>query len=506
MDYGRYRYESGQVIEGANGEYKIIKREKRKDDTTKAIRRKWYTFLCPKQHAFELEESHIGRRILRCPACYHPKIREVDPEFAVMFVKKEYPDKYTCMSHVKTDFYCPGCGRICRDKSIHTVYQRGYVPCEACGDGRSYGERIFSAILDDLDVEYIYQKRVDRDGARFFYDFELSGQQILIEIHGQQHYGRGFAKLGGRTLEQEQKNDLLKEKIASEAGYELIVIDARESSVKYIRESIEKNEKLKQVIDFQKINWKAVIKASSTKRDSEILNLLKEGEEAQKIATRCKISIKSIPQFKRKFIEEGLWDGISEKEMQKEAEKKNTILEIQKLQKKGMKSGDICKELDLNPATFKRWMGVEVFPDPKKVQKWSEEEAVKIIEKKDLSVELISGFKDNRTAAVWKCKNCGTEFRATLLGLQKGEKCYQCKGRKKVEEYMTKNFPGEYEIRSLYIASDTGMRFRHLICGQEFERTPHSVKRSVVPCLECGKRGKFGRVCGRGRKMIDQID
>lgn len=488
MERGSYRYELDQILEGANGAYRIIKREKRKDETSKAIRRKWYTLLCPKQHKFELEEGHMGRRILRCPSCYHPRIREADPEFAAMFVKEEDTDKYTCMSHVKTDFYCPGCGNICKGKSIHTIYQRRSVPCDACGDGRSYGERIFAAILDALKVEYSSQKRVDWEGARFFYDFELCHRKILVEIHGHQHYGRGFAKMGGRTLEEEQQNDLQKEKIASESGYKLIVVDARDSSLKYIRESIEKNEQLNQVLDLQNLDWNMVSKKASTKRDAEILNLLKEGEDPEKIAAKCRISIKSLPQFKRKFVEDGLWDGISEKEMQKETEKKNIILEIQKLQKKGRKSGDICKELNLNPGTFKRWMGIEVYPDPKKVQKWSAEEAVKVIEREALPVELLSGFKDNRTAASWKCKRCGTQFEATLLGLQKGEKCYQCKGRRKVEEYLTEKFPGEYEIRSAYITSDTEMKFKHLICGQEFERTPHSVKRSVIPCLVCGKR------------------
>ena len=46
--------------------------------------------------------------------------------------------------------------------------------------------------------------------------------------------------MGGRTLEDEKKNDLMKRNIALEIGYKLIVVDARESSLKYIRKSIEK--------------------------------------------------------------------------------------------------------------------------------------------------------------------------------------------------------------------------------------------------------------------------
>lgn len=111
MERGKYRFELGQIIKGENGEYVITKREKRKDYTKKAIQRKRYTLVCPNKHEFEMEESHIEYRTPKCPLCYHPKIIMADPNFAVMFVNKEYPYKYTCMSHKKADFYCPDCGK-----------------------------------------------------------------------------------------------------------------------------------------------------------------------------------------------------------------------------------------------------------------------------------------------------------------------------------------------------------------------------------------------------------
>lgn len=507
MERGKYRFELGQIIKGENGEYVITKREKRKDYTKKAIQRKRYTLVCPNKHEFEMEECHIEYRTPKCPLCYHPKIIMADPNFAVMFVNKEYPYKYTCMSHKKADFYCPDCGKICRDKSIHTVYQRKYVSCKSCGDGRSYGERMFAAILDCLEIKYSCQKCVNWKKKKFFYDFELDDKKILIEIHGRQHYGRGFAEMGGRTLEDEKKNDLMKRNIVLEIGYKLIVVDARESSLKYIRKSIEKNDELKDIINIQKIDWKEVIRNFSTKRDQEILKMLKDGADNYKIADKCKISVKSIPGFKYKFVNDGLWDGISKKEIQKNIEKEKIISTIRKLQENGKKSGDICKELDLNPATYKRWMGIDIFPDSKKTLKWTEEEAVRQVEENALPVELISGFINNKTAAVWKCKKCGTQFKATLLGIRNGTKCYQCKGRKKVEEYLEKNFLGEYEIQSMYVASGTDMKFKHLTCGREFMRTPHSIKRSIVPCLECGNKQRIRKsVQTREKNKKDIVD
>ena len=491
MERGKYRFELNQVIKGDNGEYIVVKQEKRKHYTKRTIQRKWYTLLCPNEHEYEIEESHLERRIIRCPKCYHPKIADVDLNFAAMFVNEEYPRIYTCMSHVKADFYCASCGKICKDKSIHTVYQRGYVPCEVCGDGRSYGERLFASILDKLGLEYTYQKRIDWNGSKFFYDFELHDSTILFEIHGCQHYERGFDGMGGRTVDDEKKNDLLKRNIAKILGYKVIVIDAKVSSLRYMRESIVSNDELRGVINVELINWSEVIKTSMTRRNLEILKMMKEGESNQKIADKFGVSEKSIPQFKKRFIDDGLWNGVSEKDVQKNIEKEKIISTIKRMQEKGIKSGDICKELDLNPVTFKRWMGMDVFPDPKVVKKWTAQEAKKLVENNNLPVELVSGFVDRRTAALWRCTQCGMPFDATLCGLENGVKCPQCKGRKKVEQFLTEKFPGEYEILSTYIASDLDMKFKHITCGKEFYRSPHSIKRSIIPCIECGNKQRI---------------
>ena len=67
MERGKYRFELNQVIKGDNGEYIVVKQEKRKHYTKRTIQRKWYTLLCPNEHEYEIEESHLERRIIRCP-------------------------------------------------------------------------------------------------------------------------------------------------------------------------------------------------------------------------------------------------------------------------------------------------------------------------------------------------------------------------------------------------------------------------------------------------------
>ena len=50
------------------------------------------------------------------------------------------------------------------------------------------------------------------------YDFYIPELEAIIEVHGSQHYGQGFEKVGGRTLEEEQINDRLKEDLAKQNG------------------------------------------------------------------------------------------------------------------------------------------------------------------------------------------------------------------------------------------------------------------------------------------------
>ena len=42
MERGSYRFELGQTIMGDNGEYKVVKCEKRRDATKKTRQRRWY--------------------------------------------------------------------------------------------------------------------------------------------------------------------------------------------------------------------------------------------------------------------------------------------------------------------------------------------------------------------------------------------------------------------------------------------------------------------------------
>ena len=157
-------------------------------------------------------------RLRTCKHCFHPPIAETDPDFALWFAEPQIPRERSRYSHTLADFYCQECGSLVRDKSIHTVYQRKYVPCPYCRDGMSYPERYVNAFLAQLNISFHRQYMVpfEKEGKRshYKYDFYDEPQGILLEVHGLQHFAPDvFKRIGGWSLEMIQERDVYKRQV-----------------------------------------------------------------------------------------------------------------------------------------------------------------------------------------------------------------------------------------------------------------------------------------------------
>ena len=132
----------------------------------------------------------------------------------------------------------------------------------------SYPERLMNSLLTLLKVDFAREQtfewstNVKDDKGHIStkrYDFYIPSVSAIIEVHGAQHYEGGFEYLGGRTLEEEQANDLQKEYIAKENGIKhYIVINALSSTLSFIKESIMSNKDFNLLFDIKKIDWNEV--------------------------------------------------------------------------------------------------------------------------------------------------------------------------------------------------------------------------------------------------------
>lgn len=161
--------------------------------------------------------------------------------------------RYARSSNKKINVICSDCGKEKR-MTINNLYNRKSISC-ICGDKRSYPEKFLTSALRQLQISFTREYLLKGSGQQR-YDFYIPGLNMIIEVHGRQHYEEvNWRKNGGRTLANEQENDRAKEELALTNGIDrYIVIDCRYSEVDWIKESI-MNSELAELLDLSNIDW-----------------------------------------------------------------------------------------------------------------------------------------------------------------------------------------------------------------------------------------------------------
>lgn len=138
--------------------------------------------------------------------------------------------------------------------------------CSTKGIG-SFPERVTKALLNQLNIKYDYEKVFlwsEGDPTHSYkgrkrYDFYIPSTNTIIEVHGAQHYNKGFEALGGRTLQEEQKNDKQKYDLAVKNGISnYIIIDAHSSKLDYLYDSFTNNKEFNDLFNISKLDWKQI--------------------------------------------------------------------------------------------------------------------------------------------------------------------------------------------------------------------------------------------------------
>ena len=230
------------------------------------------------------------------------------PDMASMLLNPEDGYKYTYGSNVKVDWKCPQCKSILKRKMIDNVNKRGLI-CYKCKDGKGYPEKLMMSLLDYMNIEYEYQCKFSWCDDKF-YDFYIKDINCIIEVHGGQHFDdKGFERVGGRTLKEEQENDKFKYELAiSNNVNEYIVVDCRKSELEWIKNSII-NSKLAKLYDLDNVDWMICEKnalSSLVVKACEIYN--NESKNVDYIAEKLKLSNVTIRSYLKRGSAIGLCD------------------------------------------------------------------------------------------------------------------------------------------------------------------------------------------------------
>lgn len=157
-----------------------------------------------------------------------------NPDLKKYVTYEEEFRKYSHSSGCKVHAKCPLCGYI-KLTSMRTLTNKSFS-CDKCSDKRSYPNKFMFNLLSQLNMNFIPEKSFEWSNGKI-YDFYLPKHNLIIEMHGGQHYKKGFSTFNsGLSLEHQEENDKLKKTMATDNGInKYIVIDSSESNLKYIK-------------------------------------------------------------------------------------------------------------------------------------------------------------------------------------------------------------------------------------------------------------------------------
>lgn len=210
-------------------------------------------------YVFKRTPSKMLSSPIGCPVCSGYVIGN-PPEYKNSIWSSEYKEyfsKYLTEEQMKTymphsnkvvKIPCPDCERK-KNVRINNLINKG-LGCQ-CSDGKSYPNKFMYNLLDQLAVDYISEREFDWSDKKI-YDIYIPSLSCIIENHGIQHYIDIFAKLGGKTLEEEKRNDEYKKQLAINNGItHYVVVDCSSSNTNYIKNSV-LNSELPSILNFNR--------------------------------------------------------------------------------------------------------------------------------------------------------------------------------------------------------------------------------------------------------------
>lgn len=230
-------------------------------------------------------------------------LRETNPDIFSMIKNQDLYYNIGIGFTGKIEFTCPRCGSIVSQRVNNTV--RCGLSCKKCGDGISFGEKFIFNVLEQLHIDFEMHVKFDWSDYKI-YDigiYDNGGLIGLIEVHGEQHYGKDFSTCGGRSQQQEVDNDAYKYKLAIENGVAsdmYIVIDCRTSSLEYIKSSIEAHTFF-QKYNLQYIDWSACLENATSSYVVKAWRLWELGHNIGSIAKQLKINRFTV----RRYLQQG---------------------------------------------------------------------------------------------------------------------------------------------------------------------------------------------------------
>lgn len=317
----------------------------------------WNCSICKSEYPARVNNRINDRN---CPYCTGRKVNHTNclwttnPNVAKLLKYEQRGFEVTAGTDKKEEFVCSDCSHIMK-KSVQDVVKSGFL-CSKCSDGISYPEKFMFNMLSQLGMKFETQKIFKWSNMKR-YDFYIPSLNCIIETHGSQHYNGNFISVGGKSLEEEQETDELKQNLAINNNVEnYIVINCARSEYDYIKTKI-KESKLKLLLDLKKVDWLKCHEYSCSTIVKKVCDLWNEGTKSVlEIGKIVKLERPAI----RKYLKQGEKLGWTEYNARKELIKtvssngKKSAKQVVQLSKNGeyIKTWDSFTEVEMNLGLF----------------------------------------------------------------------------------------------------------------------------------------------------------
>lgn len=287
-----FKINVGDIFKDDKRDIIITNREHRKDK--RGINRKWYKYTCNKCNWTEgwITEDKLLRGY-GCSCCAGKTsvlgintIWDTDRWLCDLGVSEEDAKTHIKRSNKKVTVTCPNCGKT-KDITINDIYSHKSIGCSCGGGGNSYPEKFMTSVLDQLNIEYIFQltKKSFYWCEDKKYDFYIPSLNTIIETHGRQHY----EDCTWSKAKDVQENDRIKHELALQNGIkDYIVIDCRFSNKEWIKNNILSSE-LNELFDLEKINWDKCEEFALSNIVKEVCEYWSRKEDWETTATLMKV-------------------------------------------------------------------------------------------------------------------------------------------------------------------------------------------------------------------------
>lgn len=213
---------------------------------------------------------------------------------------------------IKLDFVCPSCNVVKR-MFVKTVVEQG-VTCFKCSEGVSYPEKFMASVLDQIHASFEKEKVFEWSKKIWHvnqklcgykrYDFYIQASNCIIETHGKHHYIKSGR---GKTLEEEQENDIIKKRLAENNGVKhYIVVNCKHSDPEWIKNNI-LNSCLVDIFNLSDIDWQECHRFACNSQIRASCEFWDNGlESTVKIAEKMNLSKTTVIRYLKIGAELGL--------------------------------------------------------------------------------------------------------------------------------------------------------------------------------------------------------